>query len=466
MIKYIIFDLDGVLVEARELHYEAMNRALDRFGYTITREEHLSTYDALPTRKKLQMLTEQKGLPVELYDEVWREKQRQTREIINDMQADDQMRDLLRRLRADGYAIIVCSNSIRETTKMMLLRRGLMEYVDFYLSNQEVLNPKPHPEVYLTAMIKAGARPKECLVVEDSHYGRQAAVDAGAYLCAVKGPEEVTYERIKEGIAQAEHHAATWKFVPKWQGRDMNIVIPMAGAAKQFQERGYTFPKPLIEIDGKPMIQWVVENLNTEGNFIFIVRKEHYEKYQLGYLLNLLAPGCKVIQTDGITEGAACTVLLAEEYINNDRPLTIANADQVLDWDSNGFFYAMAHEECAGGMVTFKSAHPRWSFARCGENGFVCEVAEKKPISDNATAGIYFWRHGADFVRAAKQMITKNIRTNNEFYVCPTFNELLQEGKQIRMFPIQKMWSLGTPEDLELFMKKLNGGLSSGLPFL
>jgi len=455
MIKHIIFDLDGVLVDARELHYEAMNRALEKFGYTISRDEHLSTYDALPTAKKLQMLTARKGLPVELHDDIWKEKQRQTREIIDQMEYDERMREVLRLLRDEGYTIIVCSNSIRESTKLMLLRRGLLEFVDFYLSNQDVRNAKPHPEVYLTAIIKAGARPKECLVVEDSHYGRQAAIDAGAYLCAVRDVDEVTHERIKEAIEESNHHATHRKFVPKWQGRDMNIVIPMAGAGKQFQERGYTFPKPLIEIRGKPMIQWVIENLNTEGNFIFIVREEHYEKYQLQYLLNLLAPGCKVIvQRDWVTPGAAGSVLLAEEYICNDRPLVIANADQYIEWNSNEFFYAMAHEECHGGIVSFKATHPRWSFARRGENGFIAEVAEKRPISDDATVGVYYWKQGADFVRAVKQMIAKDIRTNNEFYVCPTFNELIQEGKKIRIFPIKKMWSFGTPEDLDVFFNE------------
>ncbi len=455
MIKVILFDLDGVLVESREMHYEALNRALAKFGYTISREEHLSTYDALPTKSKLAMLTEQKGLPPDLHEQVWRQKQEETLAIINRMQPDERLRTILRRLREEKYTIIVCSNSTRESTKLMLLRKGFFEFVDFYLSNQDVHHTKPHPEMYLAAMIKAGARPKECLVVEDSHYGRQAAVDAGAYLCPVRDVEDVMYEKIKMSIVEAEHHYETRKFVPKWQGYDMNIVVPLAGAGKKFQERGYTFPKPLIDIAGKPMIQWVVENLNTDGNFIFIVLKEHYEKYQLAYLLNLIAPGCRILQADGPTEGAACTVLLAESYINNERPLIIANSDQVLDWNSNEFFYAMAHEECDGGIVTFKSTHPRFSFAKRAENGLVCEVAEKRPISDNATAGIYYWHHGADFVLAARQMIQKDIRTHNEFFICPTFNESLQEGKKIRMFPVKQVWSLGTPEDVNLFISHI-----------
>lgn len=454
MIKYIIFDLDGVLVDAREMHYEAFNRALERFSFTITREEHLSTYDALSTRQKLRLLTEVKGLPENLHDEVWKAKQMETHQIINEMDYDERMRSVLKQLRDEGYVVIVCSNSIRESTKLMLLRRGLLEFVDFYISNQDVRNPKPHPEMYMTAMIKAEAKPKECLVVEDSHYGRQAAMDAGAYLCPVKDVDEVTYERVKTSIDEANVDAERTQFVPKWQGKNMNIVIPMAGAGKQFQERGYTFPKPLIEIMGKPMVQLVSENLNTEGNFIFIVKKEHYEKYQLNYLLNLIAPGCKIIQVDKPTEGAACTVLLAEKYIDNDAPLLIANSDQYLEWNSNQFFYAMSHEECDGGIVTFKSAHPRWSFAKRGANGYVEEVAEKKPISDDATAGLYYFSHGSDFVEGAHAMIKKNIRTNNEFYVCPTYNELILEHKKIRMFPVKKVWGLGTPEDLDNFLKE------------
>jgi len=454
MIKHVIFDLDGVLVDAREIHYHAMNNALKKFGYEITREEHLSTYDGLPTRRKLQMLTEQKGLSPDLYDDIWKEKQRQTAEIINAMQYDERMRSILKRLRDEGYSITVGSNSIRESTKLMLLRCGLLEYIDFFISNQDVRIPKPHPEMYLAVMIKAGAIPKECLIVEDSHYGRQAAIDAGAHLCPVKDVADVTYEKIRDHITKANHRNENKKPTIKWQGHQMNIIIPMAGAGKKFQERGYTFPKPIIDIHGKPMIQWVVENLNTDGHFIFIVLKEHYEKYQLEYLLNLIAPGCTIIQVSQRTEGAACTVLLAEQYINNDNPLVIANADQYIEWNSNEFFYAMANEEHDGGIVTFKATHPRWSFARQGENGFITEVAEKRPISDNATAGVYYWRHGKDFVRSTKQMIEKNIRTNNEFYVCPTYNELLQEGKRVRMFPVDKMWGLGTPEDLEMFLKE------------
>ena len=122
---------------------------------------------------------------------------------------------------------------------------------------------------------------------------------------------------------------------PKWQGGKMNVLIPMAGAGSRFEKAGYTFPKPLIEVNGKPMIQTVVENLNIDARHIFIVQKSHCEKYNLKNMLNVIAPGCKVVEVDGITEGAACTTLLAKEFINNDEPLLMANSDQFVDWDSN-----------------------------------------------------------------------------------------------------------------------------------
>ena len=160
--KLIIFDLDGVLVDARELHYEALNRALEEVGpqYVIQRDEHLSTYDGLNTTKKLAMLTQQKGLPVDKHDFVWKKKQEYTVKIIDQFSHDERMRNILRSLKQEGYTLCVASNSIRETVKMMLLRKGLLEYIDFFFSNQDVKNPKPNPEIYLQCMIKAGVSPK------------------------------------------------------------------------------------------------------------------------------------------------------------------------------------------------------------------------------------------------------------------------------------------------------------------
>ena len=359
------------------------------------------------------------------------------------------MRGVIKRLKSEGYKVCVASNSIRESLKMMLLRKGLIEYVDFFYSNEDVKNPKPSPEIYLRCMIKADVSPKETIIIEDSHVGRKAAIASGATLCAVMEPSDVTYEKIatflKKDIVEIK---------PKWQGGNMNVLIPMAGAGSRFEKAGYTFPKPLIEVNGKPMIQVVVDNLNIDAHHIFVVQKEHYEKYNLNYMLNLIAPGCDIVQVADITEGAACTTLLAKEFINNDQPLLFANSDQFLEWDSNEFMYSMMADEVDGGILTFTATHPKWSFAKLGEDGFVTEVAEKKPISNIATSGIYYWKKGSDYVKYAEQMIEKDVRVNGEFYVCPVFNEAIQGEKKIKTYHINKMWGLGTPEDLEKFISK------------
>ena len=454
MIKFIIFDLDGVLVDARELHYEALNRALFNIDkkYIINREEHLSTYDGLPTTRKLKKLTELKGLPEDTHDLIWKGKQEFTYKIINEeMTYDERLRGVLSKLKSEGYIISVASNSIRDSVKMMLLRKGLLEYVDFFYSNQDVKYPKPSSEIYLKCMIKAGANPDETVIVEDSHIGRKAAQSSGATLCAVRNVDDVTYECIKETIEKVNNND---KFKPKWQGGNMKVLIPMAGAGSRFEKAGYTFPKPLIDVEGKPMIQTVVDNLNIDAQHIFIVQKSHYEKYNLEDTLNRISANCKIVQVEGVTEGAACTTLLAKEYINDNEPLVIANSDQYVDWDSNEFMYSMIGDPVDGGILTFKSTHPKWSYAKLGDDGFVCEVAEKKPISDIATVGIYYWKKGSDYVRYAEDMIAKDVRVNNEFYVCPVFNQAVEDNKKIKIFNVEKMWGIGTPEDLQVFLKR------------
>ena len=457
MIKLIIFDLDGVLVNARELHYNALNRALDSIDkkYVIEREEHLSTYDGLSTKKKLNLLTKNKDLPKELHDKVWELKQQMTLKIIDGFSVDDRIRGILRSFKSEGYIISCATNSIRETAKLQLIRKGFFEYIDFMYSNQDVKNPKPNSEMYLRCMIKAEVNPSETLIVEDSDVGRKGALSSGAILCPVKDADDVSYDKIKDTINQANQSE---EIKPKWQGDTMNVLIPMAGAGKRFEEMGYSFPKPLVDVDGKPMIQLVVESLNIDAKYIYVVQKEHYEKYNLKHLLNLISPNCKIIQIDEMTEGAACTTLLAEKYINNDEPLLMANSDQYLDWNSNEFMYSMIADDIDGGILTFTATHPKWSFAKLNKDGFVERVAEKDPISNIATVGVYFWTRGSDYVKYAKQMIEKDIRTNNEFYVCPVYNQGIEDGKKIKTYHIDRkqMWGLGTPEDLERFISDFN----------
>jgi HAD superfamily hydrolase (TIGR01509 family) len=449
-IKFVIFDLDGVLVEAKEIHYEALNEALGE-KYMITWDEHLSRYDGLKTSQKLEMLTKDKGLPVKLYEEVWMNKQKLTIEKLRNLSQSEQLIECMSSLTNDGYKIAVCSNSIRKTVLTVLSKLGIIEYVDLIISNEDVKNSKPHPEMYWKAISVMSFLPEQTLIVEDSPYGLLAASRSKSHVLRVKSPTEVSYSNIIKKINEIKMGNTTT--TPKWKNEKLNILIPMAGAGSRFQQAGYTFPKPLIEVNNKPMIQVVVENLNIDANYIYVVQKVHREKYNLDTMLNLITPGCKIVEVDVLTEGAACTALLAKEYINSDSPLFFANSDQFVEWDSNEFMYKMQESNCDGGIVTFKATHPKWSFARIDDNGFVTEVAEKNPISDNATVGFYYWKHGFDFVKYAEQMIEKNIRVNNEFYVCPVYNQAIEDCKKIRIFESGKMWGLGTPEDLNFYLE-------------
>ena len=454
-IKLIVFDLDGVLVDSRPLHYDALNMALKEIDekYIITRNEHLSKYDGNPTTVKLKMLTNDKGLDKKLYNQIWKRKQYMTQILINKMKYNERLRNILKELKQRGYILYCASNSIWNTIKMMLLRNGLLEYFDFFISNEDIKYAKPNPEIYLECIKRANVSPFECLILEDSPIGRKAAQMSRCHLCPIKDPNDVTIKKINKYIKISENK--TMELDTKWK-KPINIVIPMAGRGSRFTKAGYVFPKPLIEVKGKPMIQMVVENLNIDGKFIFLVQKEHMEKYQLKALLNLIAPGCEIIILDGITEGAACTVLKAKEFINSDIPLLTANSDQFLEWDSNEFLYCMNSEGVDGGISTFEATHPKWSYAKLGDDGYVSKVAEKNPISTHATTGIYYWKKGSDFVKYAERMIEKNIRTNNEFYVCPVFNQAIEDGKKIKIKDCKKMWGVGIPEDLQYFEKNYN----------
>jgi dTDP-glucose pyrophosphorylase len=334
----------------------------------------------------------------------------------------------------------------------MLSKVGLIEYFDLILSNEDVKNSKPHPEIYWKAISMMGVLPDETLIIEDSPPGLLAADRSGASVLRVNSPNDLDINKIFSKL-----NAIKGITIPKWQGDKMNILIPMAGAGTRFQQAGYTFPKPLIDVNGKPMIQVVVDNINIDANYIFVVQKEHREKYNLDALLKLITPKCTIVEVDGITEGAACTTLLAKEFINNDEPLLMANSDQFAEWDSNEFMYKMNEQNVDGGIVTFKATHPKWSFAKVDEYGYVTEVAEKNPISTDATVGIYYWTKGSDYVKYAEEMIANNIRTNNEFYVCPVFNQAINDGKKIKSFNIEKMWGLGTPEDLKHYIQNYKG---------
>ena len=452
MIRAIIFDLDGVLVNTKNIHFNSLNLALKKYKCKeISKDEHIKIYDGLPTNEKLKILNKEKIVSTKLNKKIKTYKQKVTIGILEkQILKKNYLIKLFKYLKNKKIKIAVATNAVKSTLEICLKKLDIKKYIDYSLSNEDVKNAKPNPEIYLKIFIKFGIYPQEAMILEDSHYGREAAISSGAKLLPIKSYKDLNLELIKKNIS-SKNFINRKKIT--WEDNKMNILIPMAGAGQRFVDAGYIFPKPLIEIRNKPMIQWVIESLNIDANYIFIIQKQHQLKYNIKSVLKILKPNCKIIELNDITEGAACTTLLAKKYINNSNPLIIANSDQLIKWNSSETLYDFNSKNLDGGILTFEAIHPKWSYAKCDKDGFVTEVAEKKVISKNATVGVYYWKHGSDYVFSAEKMIKKNIRVNNEFYVCPVYNEFLTKKKKVKISNVDEMWGVGTPEDLQNFIQ-------------
>lgn len=239
----------------------------------------------------------------------------------------------------------------------------------------------------------------------------------------------------------------------------INIVIPMAGEGSRFKNAGFEKPKPFIDVNGKPMISRVIENLNVpNARFILIARSEHLKSEPETVEFLEKSHNCNFITVDKLTEGMVCTVLFARKFINNDTPLLLANSDQLVEVNISKFIDDCLSRKLDGSIMTFKDKekNPKWSFAKLDDSGLVEKVKEKEAISENATVGIYFYSKGKDFVDSSLDMIINNDRTNNEFYTCPTYNYAIKNNKKIGIYNVDqnRMHGLGTPADLDNFLKR------------
>jgi beta-phosphoglucomutase-like phosphatase (HAD superfamily)/dTDP-glucose pyrophosphorylase len=451
MIKTIIFDLDGVLVNTKKIHYEALNKALNKVEkFKLTLSEHSKIFDGLPTQKKLEILLKNKKISRINLKKITKAKNYYTDILLEEkIKYSKKIFYLFKRLNKD-YKICIATNAIRKTLEICIEKLRIKKFINYSLSNEDVRISKPHPEIYLKSLVHLNSIPKETVILEDSNYGRMAARDSGCNLFPVKNLKEVNYKNIVNFIDNISERKAS----KSWIDNKLNILIPMAGHGSRFKDAGFTFPKPLIEIKNKPMIQLVLESINIEANYIFIIQKEHQKKHNIKSLLNTLKPGCTIIETNKVTQGAACTALLAKNLINNQNPLIISNSDQYIEWDSGKVMYDFTNRKLDGGILVFEAYHPKWSYAKLNQKtNLVEEVAEKKVISKHATVGIYYWKKGSDFVECAKNMIRKNIRVNGEFYICPVYNEAIKKDKKISISKVEKMYGLGTPEDLNAFLQ-------------
>ena len=229
----------------------------------------------------------------------------------------------------------------------------------------------------------------------------------------------------------------------------MQIIIPMAGAGSRFQNAGFEHPKPFIEFLGKTMIEHVIDNLGPTNDFIILMQKDHYIKYNdVIKRITKNVSGFDAVLVESMTRGAAETCLLAKNKLDMNAPLMIANCDQIMDWNSYDFRAWFLASGLDGAIVTFDSQSIKNSYAEIDSNGLVCRTAEKVVISPHATTGIYVWNHAGNFCSAAEEMIIQGLKTNNEFYVCPVYNKNIEKGDKIGIYHVKRHWPVGTPQDL------------------
>ena len=439
--RLFIFDLDGVLVDSKKIHYDALNEALSAVDkrYNISLNEQKKIFEGLTTNQKLQILTQTRGLPEYKYDLIWKQKQLNSISFFQELKPDTELVDIFKIIKNNNIKICVASNSIKLTVKTCLESLGLIDFIDFYISNEHGVSPKPSPDMYIKCMEECGASTRNTVIFEDSYIGRLGAFKSGARVVSIENRKDLTIEKITDEINK--------------QVKKINVLIPMAGEGSRFKAAGFDLPKPLIDVNGISMIETVYKNIGINAHYIFIAQKKDIDKYKIKEHLSKFCMDFTLVEQNGKLDGAAKSCLLAKNIIDNDNPLVIANSDQYVKWNANFVIHQFINSGIDGSILTFYSTDTKWSYAKNNEDGVVSAVAEKNVISDQATCGIYYWKKGSDFVNYAEQMIQKNIKTNNEFYVCPTYNEAIEDEKIIITHKVEEMHGLGTPDDLKTFLE-------------
>ena len=455
MNKLLIFDMDGVLIDCKHIHAKAFISSwnISNPSYQIDEIFHHKYLDGRNTYAKIDYLQKYFNTSVDRI-EIFNTKQAQTITALELFNYSNIISDVFEQLQKDGYIIACASNSIRPTVDLILNKLNITKYFNLILSNEDIKNPKPSSEIYLKVMNILQSAPENTYIFEDSVIGLIAAKASGANVICIHDSKDLNYSFITKSL-KSKMRYIPWIDDPHWK---LRVIIPMAGEGSRFKQAGYKISKPLIPIQDKPMIMWVLDNLrsnNPELNkrieYHLIVRTQAMDELKdlSGVILHPI---------HSLTDGAACTVLtVREELLKDNNPLLMANSDQYLEWDFDEFLEMCVNPGYDGCISTFYNPDPsdtKWSFAQIDKNGLVIKVAEKEYIGPNATTGIYYWQDGSKFVQYADEMIEKNERVKNEFYVCPVYNYLMRDCGKIRVSDCKKMWGLGIPEDLEKFCKE------------
>lgn len=460
-IRLVIFDLDGVLVESCDLHYEALNQALLEVAgssFVISREEHLFIYDGLSTNQKLHMLTESKDLDPKLHKAVWQRKQDLTEEMVKTtLGPSDHILEAISGLKKNGFAVAVASNCIRSSVKTILETIDVMRFIDVYVSNEDVENAKPAPDIYLKACKSFCVDPSEALVVEDTVKGFEAASRAGCSMLRVKDPNDTTISAAMNRIRELE--------LPS---QKITVVVPLAGPTPEMWLQGRTgncseAPVFLADAAGRPTLYWIMDSLRSRRyqlQYVFLIKATQSRQFQLEALCAAAVDyqPFKVELVKRDTLGSLQTILqCSPDIVPSDSPLLIADGHHLVDW-GRGSIDDLLSSPADGSIAVNLSSDPRDSYVSLLP-GDTLETAvaeihiERNPVSQLACSGLYFYRKAADFWEAANHLVSQNQRSRGVFYTAPTFNDMISEGKRVDAVKVVKSWSLQSASEVRDFTR-------------
>ena len=437
--KNFLFDLDGVLVDSFDIQYQSTIDAINNYiKIDITAKIDKILKSTITTKKKLDYLVKQNIISNAQLLDIYNEKKKIADNIFNNLIIDDEKVKLFSFLKKKKCKIAVVTNGNKNSAKIILKSLGLYNFLDLLISNEDVVNPKPHSEPYIKAISHFGGDLKNFIIFEDSETGLTSAYGTGCKVYKVENTNDINLSLIKQ-----------------MNNLNRNILIPAAGLGSRFQKRGFKLQKPLIELENKTLIEHAVSSLDIEGNYIFVIRKlDNNSNIELITVLRNIQPECKIIEIDYVTEGSASTCYLAKESIDNDDELIISNCDQILKWDSKKFLEYSSNYDCS--VLTYKSNEDKNSFIKIDENNKGIEIREKEVISDNALVGVHYFKKGSDFIKSYEHIFNNNIKFKNEYYVSTVCNHLINEGKEVVNYSFQQnelYYSTGTPEDYFKYMR-------------
>ena len=446
VVNVVVFDLDGTLVETRDLHKVALNEALRTVAgdaFMITDAEHHAHYDGLSTAQKLKKLNAQKNLNPDLNKAVWEAKQALTNTMVSQtVKPDPRITGIIRQLKQRGYPIGVASNCIRSSVDLILKCLCIYDLVDLSVSNDDVEVAKPAPDIYVRAASCFGVRPDEMLVVEDAPFGWQAALSAGAHLMRINGPSDVTLESVLDKISEVDNTA-----------NPVTVIVPLAGPIPLIHSasgaRG--FHPALYDIRGKSAIEHAIQGVVSRRHpmkFVFVVLGDSIpdavlmraSSWQPTTIVRLAQP----------TRGALESVLAAEALVFGDSPLLICDGCHADEWGGSGNIDELLDARgCTAAVTLTPSYDERWSYATVDPDGFVSCVQEKARISNNALTGLYMWRRGEDFLSVAKKAMTHGPRVRGTMYIAPALNyTIASTGGRVRAILVRYMHSLRTQSEV------------------